>query len=136
MDFGSPVKGKEIIETVECITTLSYRSPSVRSDEGFKFSSWSSDSEGCLNFFAKMDEKSGLDFFCCVRHCVRYGSRANKGTSNRAPLPMIKGKMSRVVVSKRLYAVVSMRLYAVAKAVVNGGAWDWAGPVLEFCSMG
>jgi hypothetical protein len=47
-------------------TTLSYQSPSVRSDEGFKFSSWSSNSEGCLNFFAKMDEKSseeGLDFF-------------------------------------------------------------------------
>lgn len=82
MDFGFPVKGKEIIEIAECITPLSCRSPSVGSDEGFKFSSWSSDSEGCLNFFAKVDDKSSeedLYFFVALDIASGAEARANEG---------------------------------------------------------
>lgn len=123
MDFGSPVKGKEIIETVECITTLSYRSPSVRSDEGFKFSSWSSDSEGCLNFFAKMDKESfeDFDFFIVLDIASAAEARENERPSNRAPLPLIKVKRCRVGVSKQRLGNVDA---SFAKVVVNGGAWD------------
>jgi hypothetical protein len=104
VNFGFPVKGKEIIGATKCITLLSYRSPSVGSGEGSEFSLWSSDSEGCLNLFARMDEESSeedLDLFVAFDITSAAEAGANEGPLNGAPILVIKSKMSDVCVSKR-----------------------------------
>jgi hypothetical protein len=81
---------------------LSYQSPSIGINEGFEFSSWSLDSKGCLNFFAKMDKESfeDFDFFIVLDIASAAEARENERPSNRAPLPLIKVKRCRVGVSK------------------------------------
>jgi hypothetical protein len=76
----------------------------VNSGEDSGFGSWSSDSEGCLSPFTKMDEESSeedLDFLllCCML-CHAVEVEANEGPSTRASITMIKGKRSRVGFSK------------------------------------
>jgi hypothetical protein len=102
VDCGFPIKGKEIIEVAECVMLLSYQSPSIGINEGFEFSSWSLDSKGCLNFFAKMDKESfeDFDFFIALDIASAAEARENERPSNRAPLPLIKVKRCRVGVSK------------------------------------
>jgi hypothetical protein len=68
-NFGLLDKGKEIFGATECITPLSYRSPTGFSDGGSRFDSWSSGSEGLLSLFTWMDEESSkedLDFFVAL----------------------------------------------------------------------
>lgn len=65
-NFGFPNKGNDIVEAIECVMSLSYRSPSSHSNEGSLFDSESLDSEEGLNLFARMDKESSkddLDFF-------------------------------------------------------------------------
>lgn len=72
-------------------------------NEGFELGSWSSDSEGCSYFFAKMDKvssKEDLDFFVALDGVSASEAGAIEGPSNRAPLPTINGKRSCVGVSK------------------------------------
>jgi hypothetical protein len=99
----SGFKGKEVVEAVECVTPLSYWSPFVSGDEGFELGSWSSDNEWCSYYFAKMDKvssKEDLDFFVALDVVSASEARAIEGPSNRASLPAINGKSSRVGVSK------------------------------------
>lgn len=63
VNFCTPGKGNEIIGAVECVTSLTHQSPSVNNGEDSRFDSWSSDSEGCLSPFVKMDEDSSKEDF-------------------------------------------------------------------------
>ncbi|KAL5648966.1 hypothetical protein ACJX0J_039775, partial [Zea mays] len=57
-DYGFPDKGKNIADTVECVTPISCQSLLSCSDGELLFDSATSDSNEGLDFFAKMDEKS------------------------------------------------------------------------------
>lgn len=96
-------KGKEIVDAAECVTSLSCRSP-FSSSEGSEIGSWSSGSEGCLNSFAMADEMSSeedLDYFVALDIASVAEARPVEGPSIGAPLPAIRGKRSRVGISKR-----------------------------------
>jgi hypothetical protein len=61
VNCGYPGMGMEIIGVVECVTPLTHRRPFVSYGEDSRFGSWSSDSEGCLSPFTKMDKESSKD---------------------------------------------------------------------------
>jgi hypothetical protein len=60
-DFGFPDKRNSIVEANECVTPLSYWSPSPCSDMELFFKSETSDNEEGLDFFAKMDDDPSME---------------------------------------------------------------------------
>jgi hypothetical protein len=88
----------------------------VNSGEDSGFGSWSSDSEGCLSPFTKMDKESSeedLDFLVALYVVSAVEVEANEGPSTRASIPMIKGKRSRVVFSKRRLGSVDASIHGL-----------------------
>jgi hypothetical protein len=62
----------------------------MNSGKSSKFSSWSSDSEGCLSSFARMDGESSeedLGFFVALDIAFAAEARANEGPSNGPRCP-------------------------------------------------
>jgi hypothetical protein len=88
-------KGKGIVEVAECVTPLSYWSPSFCSDRDLFFDPETSESEEGLDFFAKMDDESSKedsDFFVVLEIASTMKADAGEGPSSGAPLATVRGK--------------------------------------------
>jgi hypothetical protein len=93
-DYGFPDKGKNIADTVECVTPISCQSLLSCSDGELLFDSATSDSNEGLDFFAKMDEKSFERTWIFVALDIASVAEANvgQGPSSWALLVVVKGK--------------------------------------------